>query len=149
MFAINFCCRVRCVMKLVIKTCFNHLVHDVFHDKVELMRSTPNTKDKTIIMHRILKSGHNTNNMLDHISNSIRQQTKKVNLPIRTKYYQKIKNHFEHDFTYMPLEHWQHASMQVGDGVMLFQVHIYTQMKIRCVLMGSGIQCQRKSPRMS
>ncbi len=33
----------------------------MLHDKVELMHSTPNTKEKTILMHRILKLGHNTN----------------------------------------------------------------------------------------
>jgi hypothetical protein len=35
------------MMKPVItgKNKFNHLVHDVFHDKVELMRFAVNTKD--------------------------------------------------------------------------------------------------------
>jgi hypothetical protein len=136
-------------MKVIIKTFFNHLVHDVLHDKVELMRSTPNTKYRTIIMHRILKSCHNANNMFGHISSSIRPQIKKANPPIRTKNYRKIRNHFEHDFTCMPLEHWQHASMQVGDGAMLFHVHMDTLVKIRCVLVGIGIQCQRESPQTS
>jgi hypothetical protein len=63
-----------------------------------------------------------------------------------TTYCQEIKDHFEHDFTCMPLEHWQLTSMQVRNGVMFFHVHMDTQVKIRCALVGSGIQCQRESP---
>jgi len=63
----------------------DHLVIDVLHDKVELMRFAPNTKKRTIVMHKILKSGHNVNNTLGHISSSVRRQTKKANLPIMTK----------------------------------------------------------------
>jgi hypothetical protein len=104
---INFCCRMKCVMKLIIieKMLFNHLVHDVLHDKVELMRSTPNTKKRTIIMHRLLKSSHNTDKMHSHILSLIRQQTRKVNLPIKTKYYQEVRDHFKHDFICTLLEH--------------------------------------------
>lgn len=51
----------------------DRLVNDVFHDKVELMRSAPNTKEKTIIMHKILKLGHNVNNTFGHISSSVRR----------------------------------------------------------------------------
>jgi hypothetical protein len=83
----------------------------VFHDKVELMRSAPNMKERTIIMYRILKSGHNASNMPGHISSFIRQQTKKANILIMSKYYQEVKNHFKHDFTRTLLEHWQRASM--------------------------------------
>ncbi len=87
------------------ETFFNHLIHDVFHDKVELMRSTLNTKERTIVMHRILRLSHNANNTPGHISSSVKKQTKSANLPIRTKYYQEVRDHFEHDFTRMPLEH--------------------------------------------
>jgi len=63
---------------------FNHLVHDVLHDKVKLMRSTPNMKERIILMHRILKLGHNMNDTPNHILSSVKWQTKKANLPIRT-----------------------------------------------------------------
>ncbi len=48
------------------------LVNDMLHDKVELMRSALNTKERTIVMHKILKSGHNANNTFGHISSSVR-----------------------------------------------------------------------------
>jgi hypothetical protein len=47
-------------------------VNDVLHDKVELMRSALNTKERTIVMHKILKLGHNVNNTFGHISNFMR-----------------------------------------------------------------------------
>jgi hypothetical protein len=47
------------------------------------------------------------------------------------------------------LEHWQRASMQVGDGVMLFHVHTDMQVKIQCALVGTEIQRQQKSPQTS
>jgi hypothetical protein len=87
------------------ETFFNHLVHDALHDKVKLMHFAPNTKERTIVMQRILKSSHNTSNMPGHISSSIWQQTKKASLAIRTKYCQEVKDHFEHDFIRMLLEH--------------------------------------------
>jgi hypothetical protein len=39
--------------------------------------------------------------------------------------------------------------MQVGDGVMFFHIHMDTQVKIWCALMGSEIQRQQESPQMS
>ncbi len=68
------------------ETFFNHFVHDVFHDKVKLMHFTPNMKEKTFVMHKILKSGHNTNITPGHISSFVKRQTKKANIPIRKKY---------------------------------------------------------------
>ncbi len=66
---------------------FNHHIHDVLHDKVKLMRFAPNMKERIIVMHKILKSGHNVSNTRNQISSSIKRRTKKANLPIRTKYY--------------------------------------------------------------
>ncbi len=63
----------------------DRFVNDVLFDKVKLMHSAPNTKERTIVMHKILKSGHNANNMFGHISSFVKQQTKKANLPIMTK----------------------------------------------------------------
>jgi hypothetical protein len=68
--------------------------------------------------------------MFSHILSFVRRQTNKVNTPIITKYCQEIKDHFENDFTHMPLEHWQRASMQIGDGMMFFHVHTNMQVKI-------------------
>jgi hypothetical protein len=59
------------------KTFFNHFIHDVLHDKVQLMHFAPNMKERTIVMHRILKSSHNASNTPDHILNFIRQKLRR------------------------------------------------------------------------
>jgi hypothetical protein len=86
-----------------------------------------------------IKSWSRVTTPTGHISSFVRRQTKKTNLSIMTKYCQEVRSHFKHDFTRMPLEHWWHTSMQVGDGVMFFHVHMDTQVKIRCALVGNKI----------
>jgi len=86
MYVINFYCWVGCVMKPIIikKKCF---LTTSF-----MMCSAQNMKERIIVMHRILKLGHNASNMRSHILSFVKQQTKKANLPIKTKYYKKVKN---------------------------------------------------------
>jgi hypothetical protein len=94
MFVINFYYQMRCMMKLVItkkKRSLTTLFMMCSMTRSSWCAPHQNSKERTIVMHRILNLSHNASNTPGHISSSVRRQTKKVNIPIITKYCQEIR----------------------------------------------------------